>query len=133
MTAEPIPAPLTEADMAFTYYGVHFDPIGEEGTPLLAVGHIDPKRMVAAANRYFRIDVGEWRGLDSYRCHGPWIDEVQHKHAVRFTECENAGDPEYHEADCGECAEMRRPHGWYVRWDTDPATPGAFPVTLLHV
>ncbi len=132
MTTETIPAPLTADDMAFTYYGVHFDPIGEEGTPLLAPGRIGPRRMIAAANRYMREDVGECRGLDSYRRHARWLDEVQHGYAVRVIVCDDARLAD-HSADCGACAELTRPHGWYVRWNAEATDPGAFPVTLLHV
>lgn len=132
VTTETIPMPLTDADMAFTYYGVHFDPVGEEGTPILALGHVEPRRMVAAANQYMRVDVGEYRGLGSYRRHTRWLDEVQHGYAVRIVDCDSSHE-EDHRSDCGECAEMRRPHGWYVRWNATKDTPGAFPVALLHV
>ena len=50
-----MPKPI---DMEFSAYGVSLCQIGEDGDNMIALGHVEPRRMVAALNRYWRTHVG---------------------------------------------------------------------------
>lgn len=44
----------TPDDFAFTAYGVSLSELGEDSDCMIALGHIEPRRMLAALNRYWR-------------------------------------------------------------------------------
>lgn len=112
----PIEDPTPEG----TYYGIPVAPLGEDGDTLLALGHHDPRRVLAAFNRYARTVCG-WPNLaDDYSATlTEWAGRIEHKRAVFRTP-----DPlsQWEDPDCT----------WIADW-SDPTAPGARPVTLLEV
>ena len=57
-TVETTVYAITPADMEKTHYGVPVSHIGQDGESLLALGHHEPRRVLAAWNRHHRTFVG---------------------------------------------------------------------------
>jgi hypothetical protein len=112
------PAPgsvIAEPEMADTNYGIRMAPIGEDGD-MLALGHHEPRKALAAFNRYARIICG-WTNIADDRARAQdWLDRIDQRWAL-FTvpDPEQGEDPDY---------------AWYSTW-CSPETPGALPVTIL--
>ncbi|OZD74869.1 hypothetical protein CH273_25605 [Rhodococcus sp. 05-339-2] len=87
----------TPADFAFTAYGVSLSELGEDSDSMIALGHVEPRRMLAALNRYWR----KFCGLDYADIKWAFEDSVgstQVKHRwVQFTRNPHAdgGDFEF--------------------------------------
>lgn len=81
-------------DMEYTAYGVSLCQIGEDGDNMIALGHVEPRRMVAALNRYWRKHVGLDYADIRPDPSAPMFDEISHKWA-EFTSSANTDVDEY--------------------------------------
>lgn len=81
-------------DMEYTAYGVSLCQIGEDGDHMIALGHVEPRRMVAALNRYWRKHVGLDYADIRPDPSAPMFDEISHKWA-EFTSSANTDVDEY--------------------------------------
>ena len=110
---------IDNPEMEDTYYGIAIAPLGDDWDKLLALGHHEPKRVLAAFNRFSRmagwLNVADDLSADA----ATWIGRLERKHGV-FREA----DPEHGWED-PDCV-------WFVDWVPADA-PGARPVTLLAV
>lgn len=105
-------------------HGVQVSCIGEEGT-MVALGHIDKRRAVAAFNAYVK-----WVGFDDLRdyTNGNLYNayaRISHTWAVIKTQCHQ---PDCEGAACGECKEIKAGQ-WWMQLNQSPHAPRAFPVT----
>lgn len=116
-------------------YGVNLDWIGEDGE-MVAHGHVEPRRFVAAANRWSRESAGfgllgdssSW--MRSTWTYAEFLQSVSHRWAVRLAKCACPADKVAYEG-CDEHDLEPEPDEWWLRCDGVTAdTPGAFPVTL---
>lgn len=118
------------------HYGVHVSCLGEDGD-IIALGHHDTRRAVAALNRYARRDLGLSDVFDSGRLfYMDVASSVESCWAVLMTECQYAHE-DWHGLDeepCWQCVEIKatvRKGGWWIRWDAAERDDGAFPVMVL--
>jgi hypothetical protein len=123
----PVTTPEEMAKAMRKHYGVHVSYVGEDGE-MIALGHHDPRRVVAAFNREARVHSFLTNMCDDSRAfYSDVADDLQQLHARLATACDEADQPD-HDDDCGECAEIRKAD-WFIRWDVNPEDPGAFPIT----
>lgn len=128
---------MTPADLPglSEYYGVKVATLGEECDIYVAIGHHDPRRVLAAFNAHARqyhglqdLTDGESRGNPGY-----WLNpaaKIDTCWAVLVTECDAAGEPD-HDSDCEECALIGESIWWMdcaVRQPANPEASAAFPV-----
>lgn len=129
---------LPDLDGFVEHYGVKVALIGEDGDWAVALGHVEPRRALAAFNRMARVDLG-WRDfLGEFHSYGD-VDEalsaIKQTWAALKTECDyypGCGGPDHAEDSCTECREIRAA-GWWLDWDDKVTadTPGAFPITYI--
>ncbi|NEE12016.1 hypothetical protein G3M58_36865 [Streptomyces sp. SID7499] len=107
-------------EMEATHYGVQVAWLGEEwGEALIALGHHDTRRILAAFNRHTR----HYGGLtnladDPDATAAEWADEIQQRHAFfRKPDPEEDEDPDWR---------------WVAYW-CEADNPNARPVTLLRL
>lgn len=113
-----------------SYYGVPLCPIGD-GEVVLALGHPEPMRAVAAFNRYARLEYGLRDMLDE----GPTgtlagaLTQLEWRWAELLTlaDCEDRAD-EGDDHQCEMCTELES-GGWWIRWSDQP-TDDSFPVVV---
>lgn len=108
-TAPPPP----EADLSpyTTYYGVDLYVIGEDGEHLIAFGHVDKRRFLAACNRYARHEQGLINLADDRRATWKGTEAgITHQYARIVTE-----DSKY---------------DWEIWWTPEPHTGHPHPITL---
>jgi hypothetical protein len=116
-------------------YGVEVDWIGEDGG-MVAYGHVEPRRFLAAANRWARESSGGGlREASTFNeTYADALSGVRHAWAVRLPKCDCPAD-ELGEWGCrrdGDHDPEPYPEMWALRIDGVTAdTPGAFPITLL--
>ncbi|SES04323.1 hypothetical protein [Streptomyces qinglanensis] len=112
---------IDNPEMEDTHYGIQMASLGEDGDRLLALGHHEPKRVLAAFNRYARTVIG-WPNIadDFTASAADWAGRLEQRWAVF-----RKPDPDDDEWDVPEYA-------WHADW-SDPDAPGARPVTLLDV
>lgn len=104
---------LSDPQMEATYYGVPVAYVGEDGE-MLALGHHEPRRVIAAFNAHARCHYGLANlADDAGATAAPWFKDLHQQWAV-FT----APDPA--ESD----------YAWFTDEVTEGA-PGALPVTFL--
>lgn len=114
--------------LAYGYYGVSFCPVGDDGDALVAAGHPDTRRVIAAFNRYARVDLGLDSLYDDRTADAAGVaEELLRTWAVVSTECGQCDG----EADCSTCLAARRDDGW-IFWGRKETDEGAFPVTVLR-
>lgn len=124
--ANPAPA----LDGFETYYGVPVCFIGEDGMPT-ALGHHDPRRFLAAINRYAREVLG-W--LD-YRHGAPHLTvadllaDVRREWMRQTDHCNSDHNHLDPGENCMECEEIKSCK-WYITSARQDAAD-AFPVTVL--
>ena len=108
---------IAEPEMADTNYGIRMAPIGDEGD-MLALGHHDPRKALAAFNRYTRTVVGLLNLADDRSARAQdWLKDIEQRWALFTTpDPEQGQDPDW---------------TWYSTW-VKPGTPGALPVTILR-
>jgi ADP-ribose pyrophosphatase len=120
-------------------YGVEVDWIGEDGG-MVAYGHVEPRRFLAAANRWARESSGGGLREASMfnETYADALSGVRHAWAVRLPKCDCAfGERrgERGEWGCrrpGDHDPEPYPEMWALRIDGVTAdTPDAFPITLL--
>ena len=91
---------------AYNYYGVDFSPVGDEPNYLVANGHPDASRVIAAFNRWARTELGLANLADDRRATADVVaKQLQRTWAVR--------------------------DGGRIHWGRRPDEPGAFPITVL--
>lgn len=111
------------------YYGVALTVIGDNGDWIVAAGHIEPRRMAAAAQAAGRDLTGERRlFLDVERDESTLthaLDQIDHTWAVlRQPWCDNC---RYHDDEDSACAASA---DWGLDWNQD--TPSRdVPITVL--
>lgn len=106
---------------AETYYGVEVRTIGEDGA-LIAVGHHEPRRVIAAFNAYVREYLG-YQNLDDYRPRfGDLASRIDRVWLALVPWCGDCDDP--HE--CEACPTGTR---WWLQVVAE--RPGAFPAMWL--
>ena len=129
--AGSVPAVPREWPWPFSYYGVEFSPIGDDGDHLVAKGHPDLRRVLAAFNRYARVDVGLLNLADDSRADAEAVasvaEELKRTWAVQRMTCSDECDEG---EDCTACAQVRNDGGW-IFWGRNETEQGAFPVTVL--
>jgi hypothetical protein len=122
-----------------TVYGVPITCVGEDGD-LLALGHYDDRRTVAAFAAFTRRHLGWHMNAAFTRRHLGWHMNVEYPHepilsgvsrkwAVLQSDGCDAVHETWHEPQCGLCTEIRA-HEWWMRWNVSESDDGAFPVTL---
>jgi hypothetical protein len=116
---------MSRIEMPHTYYGVAVSDIGEDGG-LVALGHVEPRRAVAAFNRHARVGWGYPNLADDRSATlAEVLNDIDHTWAIQIDECGRCGrDP-----DCGVCLEIREA-GWALEWGRAETDPGAIPVTI---
>lgn len=123
-----------------THFGVSITFVGDDGDRVFMLGHVEPRRALAALNRYTRKDLG-WTlaregFIDSARS---VMEDFEHRWAVLKTHCNDYPNcpnkvPYRGEQVCGYCREIEDA-GWWVYWgeDVTAETLGAFPATVLEM
>jgi hypothetical protein len=105
---------------ALGYYGVRLIELGQENEWLVAPGHVEPRRMVAACNAHTR--AAGWTTLAGHSTLPDVLARIHHRMAAVVTPCPG----ESHDEDCDGC----RGAAWGLRWADDH--PGRdTPVTVL--
>lgn len=84
--------------------------VGERDYRIVAAGHVDPRRFLAAANHFARHAYAGDRLIDSYA--GARQPEVWYLHARH--------------------GRLSTEQAWSLDYDTVPGGPGSFPVTVLE-
>ncbi len=113
-----------------TYYGVPVCFIGEDGLPT-ALGHHEPRRFLAAVNRYAR----EVLGWMDYRHGAPHLTvadllaDVRRDWMIVTDHCNTDHSHLDPGEDCGECEEIKS-HKWYITTAREDHS-ASFPVMLL--
>jgi hypothetical protein len=138
-----LPAPADLEGFA-THYGVPITFIGDDGDRVIALGHHQPRRALAALNRYTRIDLGWTLANEQHSSAAELLAGFEHRWATIKTHCDR-------HPGCGGTALVTEPGGfkypacydclniaasdWWLDWsDSNSAdTPGAFPVTFLEI
>lgn len=128
----PYGPPLTAHDMPWRFYRVPITPLGEDAEVVMGLGHVEPRRFVAAARALMREVVGADLA-DDFDTAADALRQVQHRWAVSRPRC-TAGDhfcPLRTETHCASPAELDE-YGWLVAYTgIAEESPGAFPITLL--
>lgn len=130
MSTDQIASPTTLADHPSfsTHYGVKVCTLGEDGD-LLALGHHEPRRVIAALNRYCRREIGLSDLYDGVGQRSNVYNSIKRGWAVRLHQCGECKD-----GACDSCVSIHHGHAWAVRWgDVTEDTPDAFPITLWEV
>lgn len=112
-----------------TYYGVQVSWIGDEGD-MIALGHHDPRTVIAALNRCARIEAGLSNLTDDRDA--TYQDMKQRLAADYFIQLvdnclECGGEP-----DCGACKDIRAAYAdgnWWLHRVASADVSGAFPAT----
>lgn len=99
-------------------YGVKVCVLGEDGN-LVALGHHEPKRALAAFARYSRVYLDRLETDPGERL----TDRIIRMWATNQAQCD--------EGDCGGRCEICT-SDWWLTWGKTP-TPGAFPITVFEV
>lgn len=109
------PEIVTHPEMEATHYGIQVAYIGEDGD-MIALGHHDTRRALAAFNRHARVYCG-LRNLadDRDACAADWAGQIEHRMAV------------IRKPDFDEDPDWR----WVADWSA-PDAPGARPITWLE-
>jgi hypothetical protein len=109
---------IADPEMEATHYGIQVAHIGEDGD-MLALGHHDTRRALAAFNRHARtfcdlINLAD----DRDACAEDWAGQIEHRMAViRKPDVTNLyEDPAWR---------------WVADW-SDANAPGARPITVLE-
>ena len=111
------PEIITDPEMEATHYGVQVAAIGDDGD-LIALGHHDTRRALAAFNRHARVVWGLLNLQDSRAAiAADWAQDIKPRMAVF-----RKADPDNLHEDPG-CI-------WFADW-SDPNSPHARPVTVL--
>lgn len=117
------------------HFGIKVSCFGEDGD-LVALGHHDPRRALAAFNRYTKSLIGLPDLLDGTAMRSPegWkaaAARVKPAWAYMIGNCDAGGEPDHDEGECPECEEIQQ-FGWYmtITHETNQGLPGTFPVTL---
>lgn len=110
--SETATEPTARLAGGFTAYGLTVYAMGYEGEWIVAFGHHDERRFLAACNRYARVEEG---------LAGPWdSDEVSYESALASTERKYARfEPKPHDAE----------FEWALSWQGDNLTTA---VTVLE-
>ncbi|MFI5473166.1 hypothetical protein ACIA6D_23365 [Streptomyces cacaoi] len=117
-TGTPTPELVANPAMEATHYGIQVATLGEDGD-MIALGHHDTRRALAAFNRHARVVWGLLNLEDSRSAlAADWAKDIKPCMAVFRT-----ADPESDYEDPG-CI-------WFADW-SDPDSPDARPVTILH-
>jgi hypothetical protein len=129
---------LTHDDFENTLHGVSLTYLGEDcGERIVALGHVDKRRFLAAANCYVRA-VGGPPGLGAHFAGPTGFDDamgrVQHLWAINAPICISPDweeCPHYDQCIPQDCASD---FAWYLHWGgVTESTPGAFRITLLDL
>jgi hypothetical protein len=91
------------------YYGVYLVELGQEGEWLVAPGHVEPRRMIAACNAYAR-GTG-WTTLADLGTLPDVLGRIRHRMAAVVQPCPGV----VHDEDCDDC----RGAQWGLRWGDD--------------
>jgi hypothetical protein len=111
------PLAVTAADMDAVYFGIPVSTVGEDGD-LIALGHHQERRALAAFNRFARTQWGWANVVDDRHAEAePILDEVRSGWALFLPPDPAEGDDP--DSD------------WYCHWTATEATPGAVPITIL--
>lgn len=117
-TAPSLEQLIAEA-RAVAYYGVRLVEIGADAEWLVAAGHVEPRRMVAACNAYARESLAPLTDLGTL---ADILGRIHHRTAVVLQPCPG----QVHDEDCETC----RGAAWGLNWRDD--TPGRdVPITVL--
>ncbi|OEV14068.1 hypothetical protein [Streptomyces nanshensis] len=109
---------IAEPEMEDTHYGVAVSYCSEDLDNMLALGHHDARRALAAFNRHARTLAGLANLANDYSADADdWFSQIQPKWATFRT-------PDPHN-------DWEDPASWWIAEWCDPETPGAQPVTLL--
>lgn len=112
-----------------TRYGVRVSAIGEDGD-MVILGHVEPRRALAAFNSYCRVVIGLtdiYDGLVGTPVPMA-LKAISHGWASLVTACDEAGE-EDHEEDCYQCIEISESLWWMEIGEKE--RPNAFPVTYF--
>lgn len=111
------------------FYGVHVCCIGEDGN-MVALGHHEPKRVIAALNRYSREEIGLLNICDSsWVSYTECAEFLEWKHAVIVNECDDHDPQDDSLFDgCHRCLGLASDE-WHMRWSGEPSE-ASFPVTM---
>lgn len=122
-----------------TYYGVQIAIVGDDGTQVVALGHVEPRRALAALNRLHRADLG-WRladeGFADVDSGEGVLAQFEHAWGRLKTVCAEypvcAGEDEARP--CVGCRQVAAYDWWIDTSDTlTEDTPGVFPVTIASL
>lgn len=119
--------PVPDLDGFLTLYGVPVCAIGEEGD-LVALGHHDHRRTLAAFMAYYRRVIGD--PLSLYVDDDPADVPIEAVWAELLGECGHCPDKELGTV-CEQCDHVRR-GDWYLTWSDEPG-PGRFPIMRLNL
>ncbi|BEL07866.1 hypothetical protein Q0Z83_060570 [Actinoplanes sichuanensis] len=114
------------------FFGIKVSTLGEDGG-MVALGHHEPKRALAAFNAYAK-SLG-FTDLDDFSSFGgDWakaLDRIRTGQAVLRKQCEYAGRKD-HETNCSECAQMSQ-FPWWMDCSPTVDDVDTFPVTNWEV
>lgn len=106
------------------HYGLRVAFIGDDGA-MVAAGHHDELRTVAAMNRFYRQFSGE--PLDyGYNCYAEIAGSLSRRWARFISECD---DPD-HDQDCWQCSEIKQADWWMDYSAKEPGRGYLLPVTV---
>jgi hypothetical protein len=115
------------------YYGIWVAVIGEDSETMVALGHHNLRHALAAFNACARRLLG-WTDLydgllsrDPEKWQAVW-NSLESAWAVQKYACDEAEEAD-HDPDCMECSEIKEA-GWWLTWDANSQTAGAFPVVI---
>lgn len=74
------PTTLPNSDYGYTAYGITVFPLGEDGDLIIAFGHHDKRRFLAACNHHARVACGMKSLADGWGL--PTQSEVSHSYGV---------------------------------------------------
>ena len=111
------------------HYGVWVSYVGDDGD-MVALGHHEPKRVLAAFNRYARRECGLVNITDDRRAgYAAVASDLRWRMARLVTACDSpTHDEDERDSYCGRCS-LLGDGGWYIDW-ADQDAPGAFPITM---
>ncbi|MDQ0376538.1 hypothetical protein [Amycolatopsis thermophila] len=116
------------------HYGVWVCFVGDDGD-LVALGHHEPKRVLAAFNRYCRIELSMRNVADDRDVSYKEAAEIlRWRHGRLITACESPDhDDEIRMGhSCHQCALLGGGGEWWLDW-SNPEHPDAFPITMWQV
>lgn len=108
-----------------TFYGIQVSTIGEDGN-LIALGHHDERRVLAAFLTYHRKVIGE--PIPLY--HNGHTLNVEQMWGELLGRCGDCPDPILLGV-CDRCDHAARGL-WFMTWHDKPQ-PGTFPITMLEM